>query len=336
MKKNKTLIIAEAGVNHNGELKLAKRLVLAAKKAGADIVKFQSFTAENLVTSYADKASYQKQTTKKEETHFEMLKKLELDSKSHFVLKKYCQDKGIEFLSSAFDVEGLKFLGSLKLRRFKAPSGEITNLPYLRTLASFNKKTILSTGMASMKEIADSLDVLYKHGLSKEKITLLQCNTEYPTPTEDVNLNAMSEMEKKFNIAVGYSDHSQSTILPAFAVVKGAKVIEKHITLDKKMPGPDHSASLCPEEFTEMVKHIRNAEISLGSNRKLPTSSEKKNIPIVRKSIVAKKNILKGEIFSEDNLTTKRPATGISPMKWDKIIGKRSKKDYHKDQLITY
>ncbi|MBK87060.1 MAG: N-acetylneuraminate synthase [Flavobacteriaceae bacterium] len=331
----KTIIIAEAGVNHNGDLKLAKKLVLAAKDAGADIVKFQSFTAENLATHYADKAKYQKSTTKKKESHFEMLKKLELTKENHFLLKRFCKNKKIEFLSSAFDTEGLDFLYKMRLKRFKIPSGEITNFPYLKKVAKFNKETILSTGMSSLEEIKESLGVLRKNGLSNNKITIMQCNTEYPTPLKDINLRAMSEMRTIFGTKIGYSDHSDSLIAPSFAVTLGAEIIEKHLTLDKKLSGPDHAASLVPNEFKEMVKNIRIAEIALGKKIKKPTMSEKKNIAIVRKSIVAKKDITKGDIFTEKNITTKRPAMGISPMKWDNIIGKKSKKNFKVDDLIT-
>ncbi|MFL2755382.1 MAG: N-acetylneuraminate synthase [Gammaproteobacteria bacterium] len=331
----KTIVIAEAGVNHNGDLGLAKKLVDAAKNAGADIVKFQTFTAQNLVTTYAEKANYQKTTTRKKESHFEMLKNLELSRKNHKILMSYCKDKKIEFLSSAFDLEDLAFLNSLKLKRFKVPSGEITNLPYLKSIAKFNKQTILSTGMSSMNEIKRSLEVLKKNGLHKSKIIILQCNTEYPTPLKDVNLLAMKEMKEVFGTRVGYSDHSDSLITPSLAVALGAEVIEKHLTLNKNMSGPDHSASLSPKEFKKMIDMIRDTEISLGTKLKKLTKSEEKNISVVRKSIVAKKEIKKGEIFTEENITTKRPAKGISPMKWDKIIGKKSKKNFKEDQLIS-
>ena len=327
-------IIAEAGVNHNGSIKLAKKLIDVAAKSGANAVKFQTFKTENLVLKTAPKADYQKKTTNKEESQFEMLKKLELDLKAHQILIDYCNKKGIMFLSAPFDLESIDLLNQLGLKIIKIPSGEITNLPYLRAIGKLQKKVILSTGMANLDEIKDALDVLITSGTKKEDITILHANTQYPTPIEDVNLNAMCTIKDAFNIKVGYSDHTLGIEVPIAAVALGATVIEKHFTLDKTMQGPDHKASLEPNELTNMVKAIRNIELALGDGVKKPSKSEMPNIKIVRKSIVAKCKIKKGEILTENNLTTKRPNNGISAMKWDEIIGTIATKNYKKDQLI--
>lgn len=330
----KTTIIAEAGVNHNGSIDLAKQLIDVAKKAGADYVKFQTFTAKSLVTKFADKAQYQKTSTHKSESQFEMLKKLELNYDSHIELIKYCDEIGIEFLSTAFDLDSIDMLNQLNIALFKIPSGEINNIPYLRYIGSLGRPIIMSTGMSTIKEIQLALKTLSESGANKRDITILHCNTEYPTPLHDVNLNAMITIRDELNVPVGYSDHTIGFDTSIAAVALGAKVIEKHFTLDTDMEGPDHKASLNPNKLYQMIKSIRNVEILLGSNIKQPTASEKKNISIARKSIVAKVNIKKGDIFNNNNLTTKRPGTGISPIYWDEFIGKKSKKDYTTDELI--
>lgn len=323
------MIIAEAGVNHNGNIELAKRLIEEAKKAGADYVKFQSFKTEKLVSRNAEKAEYQKKTTGSSESQFDMIKKLELSDDDHTVLLNYCKELGIGFASSPFDLEGIGYLDSLGVDFFKVPSGEITNLPYLKELAKFNRPVILSTGMCSLKEVQDALEVL------KEKdVTILHCNTEYPTPMGDVNLLAMLTMEKVLNRPVGYSDHTVGIEIPIAAVALGAKVIEKHFTLDKTMEGPDHKASLEPHELKLMVDSIRNIEKALGNGIKDPSESERKNIVIARKSIVALKEIKAGELLTEKNITVKRPGSGISPMLWDTVIGQVAKKDFKPDELI--
>jgi N,N'-diacetyllegionaminate synthase len=327
-------IIAEAGVNHNGSIDLAKKLIDVASDAGADAVKFQTFKAEKLVSKDAQKAEYQKRTTNIQESQFEMLKKLELDIEKHNELIAYCKNKGIIFLSTPFDIDSIDLLDNLGLDIFKIPSGEITNLPYLRKIGSLKKKVILSTGMAKLGEIEEALDILIKAGTSKENITVLHANTMYPTPMEDVNLKAMATIGKAFDVAYGYSDHSLGIEVPIGAVALGASVIEKHFTLDKNMVGPDHKASLEPHQLKAMVEGIRNIETALGSSIKKPTPSELPNIKVARKSIVAKKDIKKGDIFSEDNLTVKRPSGGISPMRWDEIIGTVATKDYREDEII--
>ena len=329
------LIIAEVGVNHNGDLKIAKDLVDLAFNAGADIVKFQSFKANKLASESAAKAEYQRITTDKNESQKSMLQRLELSENDHFEILSYCKKIGIEFLSSPFDEESATFLNKLGLKRFKIPSGEITNLPYLRHVARFLKPTILSTGMSDLDEINAAISVLESSGLTKELITILHCTTQYPAPFKDVNLRAMNTISKKFKVRVGYSDHTNGIEVAIAAVSLGASVIEKHITLDKKMEGPDHNASLEPKELKDMIKAIRNIEISLGSHKKFVTNSEKKNRELVRKSIVAKTNIKKGDILSENNLSTKRPGDGISPMNWDKIIGTKAKKNYFEDEFIN-
>ena len=327
-------IIAEAGVNHNGSIDLAKKLIDVASDAGADAVKFQTFKAENLVSKNAQKAEYQKKTTDNKESQFDMIKKLELDNKTHKTLISYCQSKNIMFLSSPFDIDSIMLLNNLSLEIFKIPSGEITNLPYLRQIGRLNKKVILSTGMSDINEIRNALNILIEAGTKKDNITILHANTMYPTPMEDVNLRAMRAIGETFNMAYGYSDHTLGIEVDIAAVAMGASCIEKHFTLDKNMSGPDHKASLEPDELKAMVKAIRNIEQALGSAIKKPSKSELQNIKIARKSIVAKKDIKQGEIFSENNLAIKRPANGISPLRWDEIIGTIATSDYNENDLI--
>ena len=328
----KVFIIAEAGVNHNGSIELAKKLIDKAAEAGADAVKFQSFKAESLVTKNAKKAEYQEVTTGIAESQFQMIKKLELDYEKHGELMNYCQEKGILFLSSPFDLESIDLLHKLELEIFKIPSGEITNLPYLRKIGKLKKKVILSTGMSTLGDIEQALDILRENGT--DDITVLHCNTEYPTPMKDVNLNAMKTIRDAFKVEVGYSDHTLGIEIPIAAVALGATIIEKHFTLDKTMEGPDHRASLEPNELKAMVTAIRNIENAMGDGVKKLTESEAKNIKIARKSIVASKNIKKGEIFTEENLTVKRPGDGISPMKWDQVLGQLAKQDFKEDEKI--
>jgi len=327
-------VIAEAGVNHNGSIELAKKLIDVASDAGADAVKFQTFKADKLVSKDTQKANYQKETTDEHESQYEMIKKLELDTDTHKELIAYCKEKNIMFLSTPFDLDSVDLLNDLGLKIFKIPSGEITNLPYLRKIGSLRKKVILSTGMADIGEIEDALDVLIEAGTKKEDITVLHANTMYPTPMEDVNLRAMVTIGKTFDVAYGYSDHTLGIEVDIAAVAMGASCIEKHFTLDKTMEGPDHKASLEPDELKAMVKAIRNIELALGSSIKKPSPSEKPNMQVARKSIVASKLIKKGEILSEENLAIKRPGNGISPMRWDEIIGTVSQKDYNVDELI--
>lgn len=330
----KVFIIAEAGVNHNGSIELAKKLIDVAVEAGADAVKFQTFKTENLVSKHAQKADYQKQTTDAEESQFEMIKKLELDIDTHKELMEYCKAKKIMFLSTPFDHDSIELLDQLGLDTFKIPSGEITNLPYLRHIGMLGKKVILSTGMSDIGEIEDALDTLIEAGTKKENITVLHANTEYPTPMEDVNLKAMATIGNTFDIAYGYSDHTLGIEVPVAAVAMGAICIEKHFTLDKTMEGPDHKASLEPDELAAMVKAIRNIEMALGSSIKKPSPSESKNMGIARKSIVAKCTIRQGDVLSEKNITVKRPGNGINPMRWDEIVGTIAKKDYKTDEKI--
>lgn len=329
---SQTLIIAEAGVNHNGKIELAKQLVDAAIEAGADIIKFQTFIAENVVSKKAKKAEYQKKNDPHEETQLEMVKKLELTFDEFLELNQYCKMKGIEFMSTAFDFDSIDFLESLKMGIWKIPSGEITNLPYLIKVAKLHKPVILSTGMCTMEDVRNAMDVLKQHGAAE--ITVLHCTTEYPTPFEDVNLNAMLTIKNEFGIPVGYSDHTEGIEVPIVAVGMGATVIEKHFTLDKNMEGPDHKASLEPHELKSMVTAIRHIELALGDGIKQPAESEKKNMAIARKSIIAKKNIQAGEIFTEENLTVKRPGDGISPMKWFDVLGQAASRDFEEDELI--
>lgn len=331
----KVLIIAEAGVNHNGDINLAKKLIDAAADAGVDYVKFQTFNSKKLVSKNAEKATYQKENTQNEsESQLAMLQKLELSKEAHYELIDYCKSKSIEFLSTGFDLESIQFLNELNIDLFKVPSGEITNLPYLRIIGGLKKPVIISTGMADMKEIEDALQIVLESGTSLDNVTILHCNTEYPTPMGDVNLTAMLSIKEKFNVAIGYSDHTLGIEIPIAAVALGAKVIEKHFTLDNTMEGPDHKASLNPVELKAMVDAIRNLEIALGDGVKAPSPSETKNKPIARKSLVANTDIKKGVIFTDKNLTIKRPGTGISPMLWDSYMGKQATKDYQEDDLI--
>lgn len=334
MKANKVFIIAEAGVNHNGSIRLAKKLIDKAVFSGADAVKFQTFKAKNLVSKNAPKADYQKQTTNSRESQFDMVKKLELDERAHKELIVYCKEANIMFLSTPFDLESVNLLNELGLQIFKIPSGEITNLPYLRHIGSLNKKVILSTGMSDLKEIGEAIKILKNAGTLKENITVLHANTMYPTPMEDVNLKAMQTIQNKFDIAVGYSDHTLGIEVDIAAVAMGATIIEKHFTIDKTMDGPDHKSSIDPEELKAMVISIRNIEKALGSSIKKPSKSEKPNIIMARKSIVASKSIKKGELFTEKNITVKRPGIGISPMKWDTTLGKVAERDYQIDDLL--
>lgn len=322
-------------MNHNGSLELAKKLIDVASEAGADAVKFQTFKTELCITKNAVKADYQIENTgNSQETQFEMVKKLELSEAMHYELIAYCQQKNIMFLSTPFDHDSIELLNKLGLEIFKIPSGEITNLPYLRHIGSLNKQVILSTGMANLGEIEAALNVLTQAGTAKEKITVLHANTEYPTPMQDVNLKAMQTIGQAFDIAVGYSDHTLGIEVDVAAVALGASVIEKHFTLDKTMEGPDHKASLEPDELKAMVSAIRNIEQALGSSIKQPSPSESKNKPIARKSLVAKTAIKQGETFNAENLCIKRPGHGISPMRWDEIIGTKAQRDYAEDELI--
>jgi N,N'-diacetyllegionaminate synthase len=329
----KTLIIAEVGVNHNGDIDIAKKLVDAAENAGVDYVKFQTFKTENLVQKSAKKAVYQADNTGNNDSQFSMLKKLELSDENHFELMKYCQQKNIKFLSTAFDFESIDFLND-KIDLYKIPSGEITNLPYLEKVAKLGLSIVMSTGMANMQEVKDAFNVLVKNGVQKNEITILHCNTEYPTPMEDVNLKAMLSIEKELGVKIGYSDHTLGVEVPIAAVAMGASVIEKHFTLDRNMAGPDHKASLEPNELTAMVTAIRNIELALGDGIKKPSKSEEKNIKIARKSIVAIEDIKKGDIFTEQNISVKRPGNGISAMKWYDVLGRNADKNYKEDELI--
>lgn len=334
---NHTLIIAEAGVNHNGSIELAKKLVEKAKEAGVDYIKFQTFKAAKLVTKAAKQAEYQqKNISKGGDSQYQMLKKLELSPKDHDVLIAYCKEKGIKFFSTAFDFDSIEYLHSLDLGLWKVPSGEVTNYPFLKRVATYNEKTILSTGMCDMEDVRAAVEALYKNGLSKENLILLHCNTEYPTPFEDVNLKAMDALRKEFDVEVGYSDHTEGIEVPIAAVALGATVIEKHFTLDRNMEGPDHKASLEPGELKAMVDAIRNIEKAVGGDgTKHVSESEKKNIAIARKSIVAACEIKTGETFTEQNLTVKRPGSGISPMRWEEVIGQKAEKNFTEDELIT-
>ena len=333
---NHTLVIAEAGVNHNGDLNLAFQLVEAAAQAGANVVKFQSFHAQELATEQADKAAYQKETTGEAETQLGMLQKLELTPEQHLKLIDYCEACGIEFLSTAFDPVSIDLLTSFKLQRWKIPSGEITNLPYLRKIGCLKQPVILSTGMANLGEIEAAIDVLEQAGTSRDLITVLHCTTEYPAPLDEVNLRAMQTIAQAFGVAVGYSDHTDGIAVPIAAVAMGATVIEKHLTLDRTMDGPDHQASLEPDQFAAMVQGIRATERALGDGIKRPTASERANLPIVRKSLVAARAIQAGEPFTAANITPKRPGTGISPMYWDALIGRKAPRAYAPDDLIEW
>ena len=333
--KNKVVIIAEAGVNHNGSLELAKKLVDVAALAGADYIKFQTFKAEKLVTKSAKKANYQiANMESNDNSQFDMLKKLEMPESWHHELINHSNSRNIKFLSTGFDFESVDLLEKLNVDYFKIPSGEITNKPYLVHIANKSRPVIISTGMSTLFEISEAINILINNGLNKNQITVLHCNTEYPTPIKDVNLNSMLQIKNELGVEVGYSDHTLGIEIPIAAVALGATVIEKHITLDKEMVGPDHKASLEPNELIEMVRSIRNIEIAMGSFVKEPSESELNNIKVARKSIVASCSIKKGDAFSINNITTKRPGTGISPMLWDEIIGKTSIMDFEQDDLI--
>jgi N,N'-diacetyllegionaminate synthase len=329
----RTFIIAEAGVNHNGSIEIAQKMVDAAVDFGVDAIKFQTFRATDLVTSLAQKAEYQQKTTDASESQLEMIKKLELSPSQHDVIIAHCKKKGILFLSTAFDIKSVNLLKSYDVPIYKIPSGEITNLPYLITVAKIGKPVILSTGMSTLDEIKKAVDIL-KHNGSGD-ITILHCNTEYPTPYEDVNLKAMLTIQRELGVKVGYSDHTPGIEVSIAAVAMGAAVIEKHFTLDKNMDGPDHKASLEPAEFTAMVRAIRNVEKALGSEEKKPSPSEIKNMAIARKSIVARQSIRKGEVFTEENITVKRPGTGVSPMKWFEVLGIAAARDFAEDEMIV-
>lgn len=326
------IIIAEAGVNHNGSFELAKKMVDAAKEAGVDYVKFQTFNPKKLVSKYAEKAEYQKETTGSDETQLQMLQKLTLTEDNFLSLHDYCREVGIGFISTPFDLDSIAFLETFDMDFWKVPSGEVTNLPYLEAIARTKRKVVMSTGMCDMNEIQDAMEVLEKNGTTE--ITLLHCNTQYPTPYEHVNLSAMSTFKDNLHKEVGYSDHTQGIEVPIAAVAMGATVIEKHFTLDKNMEGPDHKASLNPSELQQMVVAIRNIEQAIGNGLKEPSSSEMANKVVARKSIVASRSIKQGEVFSEENLTTKRPGTGISPMKWYEVIGKVASRDFSEDEII--
>ena len=331
----KVLIIAEAGVNHNGSLDIAKRLVDEAADAGVDIVKFQTFKAEKLVSKSAKQAEYQQRNMgKTDDSQYSMLKKLELSPLQHEELIDYCREKGIRFFSTACDMDSIEYLHSLNLGLWKIPSGEITNYPYLRKIAQYGEPVILSTGMCELADIEAAIQVLLSYGLQKNQITVLHCNTEYPTPMRDVNLKAMLEIERKFGVAVGYSDHTEGIEVPIAAVALGATVIEKHFTLDKNMEGPDHKASLEPQDLRAMVKAIRNIEQALGSGHKVISASERKNIEIARKSIVAACPIRKGDLLTDENLTVMRPGNGISPMRWEEVVGTYATRNYQEEEPI--
>jgi N,N'-diacetyllegionaminate synthase len=334
--KNKVLIIAEAGVNHNGDINLAKKLIDRAVEANVDIVKFQTFISENVISRKASKADYQIVNTGVSETQLEMVKKLELKFEDFTMLKAYAESKGIEFLSTPFDLESASYLFNLGIRIFKIPSGELTNLPYLELIGSYNREVIMSTGMATMFEIGQAIEILVQNGTQHDKISILHCNTEYPTNYSDVNLLAMNQIRDKFGLKVGYSDHSLGIEVPIAAVALGAEIIEKHFTLDKSMEGPDHVASLNPEELKQMVTSIRNIELAMGSGIKEPTNSEMKNMVIARKSIHLQRAMVKGEILKAADLIMKRPGDGISPMKYKELLGKVIKLDLDEDSKLTY
>ena len=328
----KVIIIAEAGVNHNGNIKLAHKMIDEAKRAGADIVKFQTAKPEMVISKYADKAKYQKETTNSEESQLEMCKKIHLKFDDYIELKKHCEEVNIGFLSTPFDIESIDYLEQLGCDMWKIPSGEITNYPYLVKIAKTGKKVILSTGMCFLEEVEKAIAVLKEHGVGD--IVLLHCTTQYPTPYKDVNLKAMHTLQKHFKVDVGYSDHTTGIEIPIAAVAMGATVIEKHFTLDREMEGPDHKASLEPEELKKMIESIRNVEVAMGNGEKRPAFSEIENICIARKSIIANKRIKKGEYFTTENITTKRPGNGISPMYWNEILGQVAIRDFEEDELI--
>jgi len=327
-------IIAEIGVNHNGSMKKVMEMIRVAKDVGADAAKFQTAVPELVMIKDAEKADYQHKNTEKNESQLEMIKKIHLPLNAYKKIKVECEKLDIEFMSTAFDNVSLETLKKLNLKRNKIPSGEITNLPYLRHIGKMGKPIIMSTGMSTLDEVHNALNILIKSGAEKEQITILHCNTEYPTLMKDVNLKAMLTIRDELGVKIGYSDHTLGIEVAISAVAMGATVIEKHFTLDRTLPGPDHAASLEPDELKSMVTAIRNIENAMGSGIKKPSSSEIKNMPIARKSIVAKKSIKKSEKFSEDNLTVKRPGTGISPMEWDNVIAKVANHDYEMDDLI--
>ena len=330
----KVIIIAEAGVNHNGDFDRAKQLVLAAKEACADYVKFQTGAPERVVSQFAEMADYQKNNIGTSESQLEMVRKIALKDNDFAPLKSYCDEIGIKFMSTPFDLVSIDVLRPLKMDFWKIPSGEITNFPYLRKIAQLGEPVIMSTGMSEMNEIEKAIEVLCSNGLTKDQITLLHCNTEYPTPMQDVNLRAMEQMRERFGVRVGYSDHTQGIEVPIAAVALGAEVIEKHFTLDRTLPGPDHKASLEPSELKAMVDAIRNIEQALGDGKKHVSESERKNMAIARKSIVAARDIKHGEVFTEENLCVKRPGNGITPMRWDEVVGTYAKRDFNEDELI--
>ena len=332
---SRTLIIAEAGVNHNGDLALARQLIDAAAVAGADLVKFQTFTADRLATRTAQKADYQNRTTTSTESQHEMLSRLELTDAMHHELIAHCATRNIDFFSTGFDIESVDLLVRHGQNHFKIPSGEITNLPYLRHIGRLGKSVILSTGMANLGEIEAAIDALEAAGTPRAMLTVLHCTTEYPTPMAEVNLRAMLSIHAAFGLAVGYSDHTQGIEVAIAAVAMGATVIEKHFTLDRNLPGPDHKASLEPAELNAMVAAIRNIEVALGDGIKRPSPGEARNRPVVRKSLVASRAIKSGALFTAENITAKRPATGISPMRWDEVIGKTALRDFGPDELIV-
>ncbi len=331
---NRTIIIAEAGVNHNGSLELAKQLIDVAADAGADFVKFQTFDAKRLAAKQAKKAQYQMSDGDSDASQLKMLQRLELNPRMHDELRRHCALREIEFFSTAFDIQSLQYLNSLGLPLIKVPSGEITNLPYLRYVGGLRKRVLLSTGMCTLGEIFAALEVLEKSGTEWGDITVLHCNTAYPTPMRDVNLKAMESIKCAFKVPVGYSDHTQGIEVAIAAVTLGATVIEKHFTLDRNLPGPDHAASLEPDELKALVRAIRNIEYAMGDGIKRPSDSETKNIEIARKSIVAAKKIARGEVFTEENITVKRPATGISPMQWDRVVGQVAIRNFQEDECI--
>ena len=330
------LIIAEAGVNHNGSIEIAKQLIDKAVEAGVDIIKFQTFKSEKLVSKSAKQADYQKKNihNSDNDSQLDMLKKLELSDADHKVLIDYCNKKKIKFFSTAFDFDSIDYLHSINIGLWKIPSGEITNYPYLKKIAQYGESVILSTGMCEIDDISAALKVLLDNGLTKDKISILHCNTEYPTPFKDVNLLAMNELKERFGVRVGYSDHTKGIEVPIAAVALGAEIIEKHFTLDRNMEGPDHKASLEPHELKAMVSAIRNIELALGTGHKTVSESERKNIAIARKSIVAASNIKQGDLFTDENITVKRPGDGISPMRWEEVLGRKAKRDFAADELI--
>jgi len=334
MIENKVLIIAEAGVNHNGSLDMAKQLIDKAALAGADLVKFQTFNTDRLVTHSAKKADYQRENTNAKESQYEMLSRLELTEEMHHALIAHCKESNIGFFSTGFDIESIDFLMTIGQDLIKIPSGEITNLPYLRHIGKLKKKVILSTGMSTLEEVGEAIKALEDSGLNKEDLTVLHCTTEYPTPMIEVNLRAMNTIQQSFGVKVGYSDHTNGVEVAIAATAMGAAVIEKHFTLDNDLPGPDHKASLEPEELKNMISAIRNVEKALGSNIKGLSKSEFKNLSVARKSIVANKKIVSGESFTVENITVKRPGTGLSGMLWDDVIGKKAFRDFDSDELI--